>query len=100
MRKRGVVTSPKEGTPLVVALDRWIFVVGTLGPLSTLPQIWKIWHYQNATGVSAFAWALPALFDLFWIAYGIVHKEKPIAFTYTLWFILNTLIAVGALLYG
>ncbi len=100
MRKRGVVDSPAEGKALTRVLDKLIFVVGTLGPLSTLPQIWKIWHYQTASGVSMWAWALPAFFDLFWILYGFLHRETPIVFTYTLWFILNTLIAVGAWMYG
>jgi hypothetical protein len=35
-----------------------------------------------------------------WFTYGLVHREKPIIIMYSLWFISNSLIFIGVLLYG
>lgn len=80
-------------------LDKLIFVIGILGPLFTLPQVYTIYVHKNASGVSAFTWVTLFLFSTVWIAYGIAHKEKVIIITYTLWFFINGMIALGAILY-
>jgi uncharacterized protein with PQ loop repeat len=80
-------------------LDRVIYLVGFFGPISTLPQVYTIYAYHNAAGVSVFTWTTLAFFSIIWITYGIVHKEKVIVFTYCLWFVMNSLVAVGAALY-
>ena len=80
-------------------LDRIIFVVGFLGPAFTIPQLWLIYVDHVADGVSVLSWASYALFNVVWILYGIVHKENAITFTYTLWLVVNSLVAVGALVY-
>ena len=84
----------------LIILDGIVLVVGILGPLSALPQVLKILVLQNATGVSVISWGLGALFDIPWILYGIVHKERPIVIAYTLWFFMNIAVTIGALMYG
>ena len=86
-------------TALKRFLDRIIFVVGFLGPAFTIPQLWLIYGLHETAGVSVLSWGSYAAFNIVWILYGIVHKENAITFTYTLWFIVNSLVAVGALLY-
>ncbi len=80
-------------------LDQLIFVIGALGPLSTLPQIYTIFAHKNAAGVSAFSWFAYFLFSIVWVVYGVVHKEKAIIFTYSLWILMNGLVALGAIIY-
>ncbi len=81
-------------------LDRVIYVVGIVGPLFTIPQLIKIYYFQSASGVSVISWGAYALFDIPWILYGILHKERPITLTYILWFFFNALVFVGAILYS
>ncbi len=81
-------------------LDRLVFAIGVVGPLTAIPQILKIYLLHNATGVSAMSWGLPALLDIPWIMYGIVHRERPIAITYALWLVMNAAIFFGAIIYG
>jgi uncharacterized protein with PQ loop repeat len=81
------------------ALDKLVLVVGILGPVMTLPQILKIFVDKNASGVSAITWLLFAVFDIPWIVYGFVHKEKPILISYILWFTTNTIVVIGTLMY-
>jgi uncharacterized protein with PQ loop repeat len=81
-------------------LDHLVLCVGIIGPLTAVPQILKIFLLQDASGVSLLSWLLPGLLDVPWIIYGLVHKERPIAVTYSLWFLANLTVAVGVLLYG
>ena len=80
-------------------LDKLIFVVGALGPLATIPQVYTIFAHHNSSGVSVFSWAAYVLFDGIWLVYGIVHKEKVLIFTNILWVIICALVVAGALKY-
>ena len=80
-------------------LDRFLLIVAVIGPLMSLPQLLKIYLGQNATGISVLSFGLYAFFNVPWVIYGVVHKEKPIVIAYSLWFVSNILIVVGTLLY-
>ena len=82
------------------ALDLMVYVAGVLGPIFGIPQIYTIYVHKNAAGVSAFSWGMFALFNIVWILYGIVHRERVITVTYSLWFVVNSLVAIGAIIYG
>ncbi|MDB5225042.1 MAG: hypothetical protein JWO43_664 [Candidatus Adlerbacteria bacterium] len=81
-------------------LNITVYVIGILGPLATIPQILKIYSAHDALGVSFTSWAIYTLFDIPWIIYALVHRERPLIICYTLWFIFNLLVAVGVVLYG
>ena len=81
-------------------LDRAIYVVAILFPLMAIPQVLKIWVERNATGVSLVTWSAFLVLQSFWFAYGIVHKEKPIIISSSLWVIIEVLIVFGAVLYA
>lgn len=81
-------------------LDKVIYLVGVLGPVMTLPQIIKIFVLQNASGVSFITYFFLTIFSGVWLAYGIVHKEKPIIISNILWIVSELLIVIGTILYG
>lgn len=81
-------------------LDFVVYVAGVAGPLATIPQIIKIYSTQDATGVSLLSWSVFALFDIPWIIYAMVHRERPLVVCYSLWLVANAAVAVGAFLYG
>ncbi len=81
-------------------IDRAIYVVGLFGPIMTIPQLSKIWIEKNASGVSAISWAAYLVVAIFWVIYGVAHKEKPIIVISSVWIILELLIVMGILLYG
>jgi uncharacterized protein with PQ loop repeat len=80
-------------------LDRVTLIAGILGPLMVIPQIYKIFSAHNATGVSILSWTAFALLDIPFIFYGIFHKDRPIVITYTLFFIANLIVTIGAIVY-
>ncbi len=81
-------------------LDKLVYIMGAFGLIMTIPQILKIWLDQNAAGVSVISWSAYLLSSIVWVAYGIVHKEKPIIVIYSMWIIMKLLIIIGTILYG
>jgi uncharacterized protein with PQ loop repeat len=80
--------------------DRVIYVVVILGPVMNLPQLFKIWIYRDATGVSFVSWTGFTIFSVIWFIYGVLHREKPIIFMNVFIMVIQALIAMGSFLYG
>lgn len=80
--------------------DRVMYVIGLFAPLMTVPQIVKIWAYQDADGVSWLSWGGYALGSTFWFVYGVLHKEKPIIICNGAAALLQFVVVIGTLLYS
>lgn len=87
----------KKDSPLI---DTLIYFGGIIGPVMTVPQLYKIWSTKNATGVSFISWAAYAIGSAFWVWYGITHKQKPLIITYGLFLIIEILIVIGTFLFS
>ncbi len=81
-------------------MDKAIFVVGIFGPLMTIPQVMKVWLNKNVSGISPITWSAFIFIASFWLCYGILHKEKPIIITQSLWFTMHLSILAGVIIYG
>ena len=80
-------------------LDNLILFVAVVGPMANIPQIIKIFTLKSSAGVSALTFIIYAVFNIPWIIYGIVHKEKPIVIAYILWLITNLAVIAGTFIY-
>jgi len=80
-------------------VDKAIYFVCIVGPIMTLPQIYKIWIEQNASGVSALSWSAYLITAIFWVLYGIAHKQKPLVIISSIWVVLEATIVTGTLIY-
>jgi uncharacterized protein with PQ loop repeat len=80
-------------------LDNAIYLAGIIGLLMTLPQLIKIWMYQDASGVSALSWGTYVLIAITWLVYGTIHKQKPIIVTNCFWIVMDLAIMTGAIIY-
>lgn len=100
-RKRGGKTLEPYPSPnrWIRLLDKAAIAAGIMGPVMTIPQIWQIFYFHNATGVSALSWGSFMLLDIPFILYGLAHKNNLIFFTYTFWFAVNLTVAAGAIMY-
>jgi uncharacterized protein with PQ loop repeat len=96
---RGRRMGAKTRQRMVRVLDDVIYAVAFIGPFSALDQIDQVWLHHNTEGVSLFTWAAFASLSVIWLVYGIVHKDKPIIISNTLWAILETSVAVGIVIY-
>lgn len=81
-------------------IDKIIYIGAVVGPIIAIPQIMKIWVEKNASGVSVISWSGYLVSAIFWLIYGVVHKEKPIVVTNIIWIFLQAIIVVGTLIYG
>ncbi len=97
------IKSPYETpsrTKLKHFMDTVIYIVAVLGPLIAIPQVLKIWHVKDATGVSLITWLGYLAGGFFWLTYGLLHREKPIIITNALWIFVQIFIIIGIIRYG
>ena len=81
------------------ALDKAVFVIAFVGPLSSLPQIVEIWFVdKSAEGVSAVTWACFLAMSLVWFFYGLSRRDVPLVISNALWVVAEAVILLGALL--
>jgi uncharacterized protein with PQ loop repeat len=80
-------------------IDYLIYFIGIITPFSLIPQITQIWFGQNVAGVSVWSWLIMIFFAFFWLAYGIIHKYKPIIITNILWISAEIAVVIGYFIY-
>lgn len=95
-KKLEVYPSPD---PLKRFMDNFIYLIGVLGPLLTIPQVFKIWIAQDASGVSLITWGSYFIFSIFWIIYGVIHEEKPIILSSFLSLIVQAGVVIGIIFF-
>ncbi|MCB9798166.1 hypothetical protein H6758_00390 [Candidatus Nomurabacteria bacterium] len=81
-------------------LDFSIYAVGILLPFMVSLQAFKIWNEKNAESIALPTFVALTLGNILWVVYGLVHKEKPIVVTHTLFTLVNVAIVLGTILYG
>lgn len=80
-------------------IDKLIYPVAFVGPIMTLPQVYKIWVTKNASGIMPITFFTYSFLSLIWLFYGYLHKSRAIKVSSFLWVILNFSIAMGAVIY-
>lgn len=80
--------------------EKVALVAGVLQPLMTVPQVWKVYSTQTASGLSIWTWAGYSILGLAFLAYGLAHHLKPVWITQILWFTLQVSVVIGILIYG
>ena len=77
-----------------------MILVAVLVPLAHIPQIFKIWYYKDASGISLISWSSFVVFSLLWLYYGFLHKEKPLIIMYIFLLFIQIIILIGGFLFG
>ena len=81
-------------------LEKWIYVVGILGPVLTIPQIIKILINKTAVGVSLISWAWYFFASIIFLIYSYKHKLKPLIIAYWAWILVCFIIVIEILIYS
>ncbi len=81
-------------------LDKIVLSLAFIAPFFEIPQLLEIYLKKSAENVSLITWGFFAIMAVPWFIYGIVHKEKPIIVLYFLWFLIDSTIVIGILLYS
>lgn len=80
-------------------LDKTVYVAGIISLVMMSPQLYVIFVEKNASGLAPISWITFALMNIPWIIYGLVHRERPLVIMYSVWFFVNILVFVGAVMY-
>src|SRR3989344_5694834 len=101
LRKRIHLLKEKYPHPkaFVRFIDNLMIIIAIAAPLATVPQIYKVWIEQNAQGVSLLSWGTYSLICFPMLAYGFIHKEKPLILLYSLNLIVNLAVFFGVIIY-
>ncbi len=81
-------------------VDKIILAVAIIEPLCTIPQIYEIASSRNASSISITTWLGFNILTLIWVWYAVKHKEKMIFIYQSLFFILNSILIILAIIYG
>ncbi|MCP3942873.1 MAG: hypothetical protein GY710_15490 [Desulfobacteraceae bacterium] len=81
-------------------LDKIVFIVTLFFPLTTIPQILKIWLYKNAQGISIITWFLFILCTIPLLLHCIIRKDKALTVMFSLWIVVYLIVIVGTAIYG
>ena len=83
-----------------ICIDRAIYVFSFFGIIFTIPQVMKIWVDRDVQGVSFITWAAYLAAALFWLLYGLYHKEKVIIVSNLCAVAVNAVIVIGLIVIG
>lgn len=92
--------SRKQELKFKKIVNKTIYPFAFAGPVLTLPQIFKIWIEQDASGLSLFSWTSWLVIATVWVIYGIFEKDMPIILSNIAWLIVEIGVIVGILIYG
>ncbi len=81
-------------------INKIILVVAVIQPLATIPQILTVFREHDASSISITSWLIYVMFDLLWLWYGIVNKQKAVIISAVLFSILEGIVMIGGFLYG
>ena len=79
--------------------DKFIAVVGLIGPIMTTPQIINVWVYHPVEGLAIASWGTYVMTSSFWLIYGILHKERAIILVNIAWILANVSVVSGILIF-
>ncbi len=70
------------------------YIVGVGGNFAVIPQIIKAWE-SEAPGLAITTWILFILIGFIWLAYAILHEQKPLIVAQTVGITANLLVVSG-----
>ena len=94
------VFGPTDHEKVVHIFDKFIAVVGLIGPIMTTPQIMNVWIHHQVEGLALATWSTYVITSAFWLIYGILHKERAIILVNIAWILSNLSIVVGILIFS
>lgn len=85
-------TAPQTKTIRVI--DLAAYTVGIGGNLATIPQIIKAWQ-SNAPGLAVLTWLLFVCIGFVWLAYALLHRQRPLIVAQTVSIAANMAVIAG-----
>jgi uncharacterized protein with PQ loop repeat len=97
-KKRAAPTAKKQKNTALV--DRATYVVAIVEPIITIPQAADIFIHHTAAGISLTSWVGYEILTVIWVWYALVHKNRLIFVYNMMYFVVQTVIIIGGIIYG
>lgn len=81
-------------------IDHVMLVASVIYPMTVVPQIYRLYTTQDASGLSLTMWVGFLLFGVIFMLYAITHKIKPNIISQTIWAIADLIMIVGIVIYS
>lgn len=75
-------------------VDSLAYIVGIGGNLAVVPQIVKAWE-SEAPGLAVTTWTIFTLIGFVWLAYAILHNQRPLIVAQAIGITCNFLVVAG-----
>jgi uncharacterized protein with PQ loop repeat len=82
------------------AIDHAMAAAAIVHPATAAPQVIQIYATHSAVGVAPLTWLSFMAIGTVFLAYGLLHKIKPMIVTQILWFVIDAAILTGVALYS
>ena len=77
------------------SIDAVCLIFSVFNPLATAPQIVQLYSTHDSTGLSLLMWVLYLVGAIPFLAYGWVHRVKPLVVVNVLWVIIDLIMIYG-----
>ena len=80
-------------------VERFMFILGLVSAAMAIPQMWRIYTFQDSSQVSLSAWGFYAFSALLWVIYATIFKLPLARRVQMLYFAVNMAVVVMIYLY-
>ncbi len=87
-------------TPWKRQYDNFMYVVAICSPMSLIPQIIDLYVLRDAGALSFATWTTLLGLNILWVAYGVIHGDKPIYISSMIAGVLDVILVVGIIVYS
>lgn len=88
---------PRTKDELLPLVERAVFGVGLVNPLTAIPQLYQIWGLHAVSGLSLFTISAALLMSVLWTAYGAMTRQTALWATSALWIGMNGATVAGVI---
>ena len=92
------IETPQETSSTEKTLASMIGVIAVIYPMTSIPQLWKIWVNQNVAGVSILMWVGFLVFSIPLFLYCVIRKENKMAMLYGAWMLIYVAVISGVVI--
>lgn len=91
---------PRTQAELLTLVERVVFVVGMINPLTAVPQLYQIWGLHAVAGLSLFTVSAALLMSVLWTAYGAMTRQTALWASSSLWVGMNGATVAGVMAFS
>lgn len=91
---------PRTRDEILPFLERAVFGVGMVNPLTAIPQLYQIWGMHAVGGLSLFTISAALIMSVLWTAYGAVTRQTALWASSALWIGMNGATVAGVIVYS